>query len=324
MKHDDNFGEDICEEEATMYRREVLTQARPPRHSHQRQPHALNSVPDESMARPVSVTSLGAVTTCRTDIDGGGRVQLKLSFLKRHEADGSGALPPARVQHAMRTEFPGSQPVSLSSENWGLLSKLRRAILPAFAPPSTLCLRLQAHCRRRFAQHHHVPARISTRAPWRHPWRLCRYWFTWKADGTRYMLYLSHSGTYLIDRRMKISRVQMRFPLWSRPGVATGTPAAMLAWFKLFDAGKLPKPQRIDPRRIELHHGTLLDGEMVVNDHPDGRQERVFYAYDLMMLQGVNVAARPWKVRYFTGPEPRCNLAYACHRVFPCRCRAQC
>jgi hypothetical protein len=26
MKHDDNFGEEICEEEASMYRSELLTQ----------------------------------------------------------------------------------------------------------------------------------------------------------------------------------------------------------------------------------------------------------------------------------------------------------
>jgi hypothetical protein len=110
------------------------------------------------------------------------------------------------------------------------------------------------------------------------------------------MLYISHCGTYLIDRRMKVSRVHMRFPLWSRPDTSMSGPASMAAWFKLFDAGMLRKALMIDPKRMELHHGTLLDGEMVVNGHPDGRQDRVFYAYDLMMLQGVNVTARPWKV----------------------------
>lgn len=28
----------------------------------------------------------------------------------------------------------------------------------------------------------------------------CRYWVTWKADGTRYMLLLLKFGAYLIDR----------------------------------------------------------------------------------------------------------------------------
>lgn len=39
-----------------------------------------------------------------------------------------------------------------------------------------------------------------------------RYWATWKADGTRYMLLLAATGTYLIDRSFGVRRVQMRWP----------------------------------------------------------------------------------------------------------------
>ncbi len=35
---------------------------------------------------------------------------------------------------------------------------------------------------------------------------------TWKADGTRYMLILLRWGTYLVDRKFFITRVQMRWP----------------------------------------------------------------------------------------------------------------
>jgi mRNA capping enzyme, catalytic domain len=69
---------------------------------------------------------------------------------------------------------------------------------------------------------------------------VCRYWFTWKADGTRYMLYLAHSGCYLIDRKLKVSRCQMRFPLWTRDGVPTATAADVARWLAAFDAGAPP------------------------------------------------------------------------------------
>lgn len=49
-----------------------------------------------------------------------------------------------------------------------------------------------------------------------------RYLVTWKADGTRYMLLLTQWGTYLIDRKFAVRRVQMRFrtpaPEQPRPG----------------------------------------------------------------------------------------------------------
>lgn len=39
-----------------------------------------------------------------------------------------------------------------------------------------------------------------------------RYWVTWKADGTRYMLVILPSGTYLVDRKLATRRCQMRWP----------------------------------------------------------------------------------------------------------------
>jgi mRNA-capping enzyme len=35
-----------------------------------------------------------------------------------------------------------------------------------------------------------------------------RYWVTWKADGTRYLLLITTMGTYLIDRSFNVRRVQ--------------------------------------------------------------------------------------------------------------------
>ena len=89
------------------------------------------------------------------------------------------------------------------------------------------------------------------------------------------MVYITNHGTFLIDRRFNVNRVQARFPLWRREGP---------------QGKKVLKPGH-------MHNGTLLDGEMVVNTHPDGSQQRSFYVYDLMMFNGKNYVMRPWKVR---------------------------
>ena len=39
------------------------------------------------------------------------------------------------------------------------------------------------------------------------------YYATWKADGTRYMMFITREGCYLIDRKFHFRRVQMRFPV---------------------------------------------------------------------------------------------------------------
>ncbi|KAL3701796.1 hypothetical protein R1sor_019818 [Riccia sorocarpa] len=67
------------------------------------------------------------------------------------------------------------------------------------------------------AQHHH-----NLKFPGSQPVSLDRknlqllrqryYYATWKADGTRYMLFLTRDGCYLIDRNFRFRRVQLRFP----------------------------------------------------------------------------------------------------------------
>lgn len=122
------------------------------------------------------------------------------------------------------------------------------------------------------------------------------------------MVYISNSGTYLIDRRMVVTRVQMRFPLWLRQGSDTED---MVKWMQKFVAGRLEKPSRVHPTMSPLHHGTLVDGEMVVNELPDGTKQRTFYMYDLMMMNGVNVVGLPWKV---------CALRCAMHCALVIHC----
>jgi mRNA capping enzyme, catalytic domain len=106
------------------------------------------------------------------------------------------------------------------------------------------------------------------------------------------MMYISHSGIYLIDRRMLITRVQLRFPLWSFAGIPDANTAE---WLKAFAVGRLPKPT-LHKSRLHHHHATLIEGEMVVDRKPDGNCERVFYVYDLMVLNGINIMGYPWKV----------------------------
>ena len=90
-----------------------------------------------------------------------------------------------------------------------------------------------------------------------------RYRVTWKADGTRYMLLAFTEGAFLIDRKNRFRRVQMRFPTRSK-GRADG-----------------------GPRIGQPHHGTLLDGEMIVDeDLATGRKERRYLIYDMMAING--------------------------------------
>lgn len=145
------------------------------------------------------------------------------------------------------------------------------------------------------------------------PWYCVRsYWFTWKADGTRYMLYVSHSGAFLIDRRMVVTRAQLRFPAWSHAGIPDGSTNE---WLSAFLAGRLPKAT-LHKARMAFHHATLVEGEMVVDRQPDGRLEFVFYVYDLMMLNGANVTVYPWKARAFS--RQRCLVPeLALHLLLP-------
>ncbi|KAK9804496.1 hypothetical protein WJX73_010638 [Symbiochloris irregularis] len=103
-----------------------------------------------------------------------------------------------------------------------------------------------------------------------------RYYVTWKADGTRYMLLICKWGAYLIDRSFTVRRVQMRFPKSTEPA-APGQPR----------------------RAGGPHHFTLLDGEMVVDeDIVNDSVQRRYLAYDLMMLEGKSLMRQPFKVRF--------------------------
>ena len=98
------------------------------------------------------------------------------------------------------------------------------------------------------------------------------YYVTWKADGTRYMLYISILGTYLVDRSFNVRRVQMRWP--------TAAPKSSLKY---------------DPAKPQ--HGTLLDGEMVVDvDKASGKQTRRYLAYDIMQICGRVLRQSEFKV----------------------------
>ncbi len=103
-----------------------------------------------------------------------------------------------------------------------------------------------------------------------------RYWVTWKADGTRYLILLHRAGTYLIDRSNAVRRVQMRWPS--------------------------PLPPRQANARAPigaLHMGTIIDGEMVVDeDLVTGRKTRRFLAYDAMVINGEVVTQHPWNTRW--------------------------
>lgn len=100
-----------------------------------------------------------------------------------------------------------------------------------------------------------------------------RYAVTWKADGTRYLVYAVPWGTYLLDRAFGVHRVQARFPTRPPPG----------------------SKHLVGPP----HCGTLLDGEMVVDeDVASGGRTRRFLAYDLVSLNGTRLNGRTFDERY--------------------------
>jgi mRNA-capping enzyme len=121
-------------------------------------------------------------------------------------------------------------------------------------------------------------AESSSRFPGSQPVSLARdnmhelasreYHVTWKADGTRYMLLCMRDGAYLVDRKFATRRVSVRFPAPLKThGVAT-------------------------------HNATLLDGEMVVDDLPDGTQRRRFLVYDCVASLGESLATKPFLERF--------------------------
>uniref|UniRef100_A0A1J3K656 mRNA guanylyltransferase n=1 Tax=Noccaea caerulescens TaxID=107243 RepID=A0A1J3K656_NOCCA len=97
------------------------------------------------------------------------------------------------------------------------------------------------------------------------------YYATWKADGTRYMMLLTVDGCYLIDRSFKFRRVQMRFPC----------------------------RQSSDGSSHKVHHYTLLDGEMVIdNAMNEGQARRRYLIYDMVAINGESVVERTFSERW--------------------------
>ncbi len=127
-----------------------------------------------------------------------------------------------------------------------------------------------------YASHIHSPHIPHTYTPITSPIRMApphRYWLTWKADGTRYMLFICRWGCYLIDRAFRVRRVQLRFPRTRPHDVPPGVP------FPPF------------------HHNTLTDGEMVVDhDKQAGTYRRRYLIYDIMVVNGYCVIDRPFSV----------------------------
>ncbi|KAK9755552.1 hypothetical protein RND81_01G034000 [Saponaria officinalis] len=131
-----------------------------------------------------------------------------------------------------------------------------------------------------------APTRGHSHFPGSHPVSLDRenlqllrqryYYATWKADGTRYMLLLSSDGCFLVDRNFKFRRVQMRFPCRNTN---------------------------------EVHQFTLLDGEMIIDTISPTKQERRYLIYDLIAINRVSIAERPfcerWKLIEKEIIEPR-------------------
>ncbi|GBF98986.1 mRNA-capping enzyme [Raphidocelis subcapitata] len=111
-----------------------------------------------------------------------------------------------------------------------------------------------------------------------------RYWVTWKADGTRYLLLLTHWGAYLIDRACDVRRCQMRFP--------TALPEERAAAFQRARQ-KAKRAEEVPLFPVGPgHNWTLMDGEMVVDEIEEGgakKQRRRYLAYDLMLLNGEGV-----------------------------------
>ncbi|KAG6511030.1 hypothetical protein ZIOFF_029079 [Zingiber officinale] len=92
------------------------------------------------------------------------------------------------------------------------------------------------------------------------------YYATWKANGTRYMMFINSTGCYLIDRNFCFRRVQMRFPLKN----ATES----------------------------FQNETLIDGEMIIDQIPDVGQKRRYLAFDLVALNGFSVMKLPFSERW--------------------------
>ncbi|XRA98974.1 mRNA-capping enzyme [Pycnococcus provasolii] len=136
--------------------------------------------------------------------------------------------------------FPGAQPISLDRAN------LREVVLasPPVNEDGVVQNASDARC------------------------ELHSYYVTWKADGTRYMLYISKWGVYVMNRKFEMRRLQMRFPV---PPLRKG----------------------------QCHDGVLLDGEMINDvDRSQGVMMRRYLVYDMMSEGHNSLCGEPFAKRY--------------------------
>ena len=52
------------------------------------------------------------------------------------------------------------------------------------------------------------------------------------------------------------------------------------------------------PFDTPTHHFTLLDGDMVVDKIAEGKYQRRYLVYDIMVLKGVSVIEKPFRERF--------------------------
>ena len=110
------------------------------------------------------------------------------------------------------------------------------------------------------------------------------YLVTWKADGTRYLVFIMPHATYLLDRAFNVRRLQMRWPTPARkpPPPGEGAPPP-------------PPPPLVGPP----HVCTLLDGELVIDeDLTTGVRTRRFLAYDCLAINSKPLVGLPFTDRY--------------------------
>ena len=118
------------------------------------------------------------------------------------------------------------------------------------------------------------------------------YLVTWKADGTRYLVFIMPHATYLLDRAFNVRRLQMRWPTPARrPPPPPPLPAE--------GGGPPPPPPPPPPLVGPPHVCTLLDGELVIDeDLTTGVRTRRFLAYDCLAVNSKPLVGLPFKDRY--------------------------